>query len=136
MNENNRKNTMDNSNLNLPSNLLTATERLATVMTSAEPFAAYLQAKARLDNDPQARDLLECVSSAQSDLRLRQVNGNITQADLDHLRTLQLQVQSNRLIMDYAETQQAAIAYLPQVNQEISQLIGVDFASLTGPASC
>lgn len=127
---------MDNSNLNLPSNLLTATERLATVITSAEPIAAYLQAKARLDNDPQARDLLECVSSAQSDLRLRQVNGNITQADLDHLRTLQLQVQSNRLIMDYAETQQAAIAYLPQVNQEISQLIGVDFASLTGPASC
>ena len=127
---------MDNSNLNLPSNLLTATERLATVITSAEPIAAYLQAKARLDTDPQARDLLECLSSAQSDLRMRQVNGNITQADLDHLRTLQLQVQSNRLIMDYAETQQAAIAYLPQVNQEISQLIGVDFASLAGPASC
>ena len=127
---------MNDSNLNLPSNLLTATERLATVITSAEPIAAYLQAKVRLDNDPQARDLLECVSSAQSDLRMRQVNGNITQADLDHLRTLQLQVQSNRLIMDYAETQQAAIAYLPQVNQEISQLIGVDFASLAGPASC
>ena len=127
---------MDNSNLNLPSNLLTATERLATVITSAEPIAAYLQAKARLDNDPQARDLLECLSSAQSDLRMRQVNGNISQADLDHLRTLQLQVQSNRLIMDYAETQQVAIAYLPQVNQEISQLIGVDFASLAGPASC
>lgn len=127
---------MDNSSLNLPSNLLTATERLATVITSAEPIAAYLQAKARLDIDPQARDLLECVSSAQSDLRMRQVNGNISQADLDHLRTLQLQVQSNRVIMDYAETQQAAIAYLPQVNQEISQLIGVDFASLAGPASC
>jgi cell fate (sporulation/competence/biofilm development) regulator YlbF (YheA/YmcA/DUF963 family) len=127
---------MDNSNLNLPSNLLTATERLATVITSAEPIAAYLQAKARLDTDPQARDLLECLSSAQSDLRMRQVNGNITQADLDHLRTLQLQVQSNHVIMDYTETQQAAIAYLPQVNQEISQLIGVDFASLVGPASC
>ena len=127
---------MNDSNLNLPSNLLTATERLATVITSAEPIAAYLQAKARLDNDPQARDLLECVSSAQSDLRMRQANGNITRADLDHLRSLQRQVQSNRLIMDYAETQQAAIAYLPQVNQEISQLIGVDFASLAGPASC
>ena len=39
---------MNDSNLNLPSNLLTATERLATVITSAEPIAAYLQAKARL----------------------------------------------------------------------------------------
>lgn len=127
---------MDNSNLNLPSTLLAATERLATVITSAEPIAAYLQAKDRLDTDPQARGLLECLSSAQSDLRMRQVNGNITQADLDHLRTLQLQVQSNHVIIDYTETQQAAIAYLPQVNQEISQLIGVDFASLVGPASC
>jgi cell fate (sporulation/competence/biofilm development) regulator YlbF (YheA/YmcA/DUF963 family) len=127
---------MDNSNLNLPSTLLTATERLAAAMTSAEPIAEYRQAKARLDNDPQARDLLECVSSAQSDLRMRQVNGNISQADLDHLRTLQRQAQSNRVIMYYAESQQAAIAYLPQVNQEISQLIGVDFASLAGPASC
>lgn len=41
-----------------------------------------------------------------------------------------------RFIMDFAETQQLASAYLPEVNQEISQLLGVDFASLVRPAGC
>jgi hypothetical protein len=38
--------------------------------------------------------------------------------------------------MDYALAQQEALAYLPQVNQTISELLGVDFAALAGPASC
>ena len=127
---------MDTSNPILPPALLEATETLALTLLSAEPVIAYHRAKAHLDSDSQARDLLERFSAAQRDLRQRQGNGVVTQADMDRLRTLQRAVQSNRVIMDYAETQQAAIAYLPVVNQEISQLIGVDFASLAGPASC
>lgn len=127
---------MDNSNAILLPDLMEATETLAVTLLSAEPVMAYHRAKACLDTDAQARDLLERFSTAQNDLRLRQANGGVTQADMDRLRALQRAVQSNRVIMDYAETQQAAIAYLPVINQEISQLIGVDFASLAGPASC
>lgn len=127
---------MDISNSILPPELAEATEALAETLLSAEPIMLYHRAKARLDSDREARELLERFSEAQRDLRLRQANGGITQADMDRLRTLQRAVQSNRVIMDYAETQQAAISYLPTVNQEISQLIGVDFASLAGPASC
>lgn len=127
---------MDTSNSILPPALLEATESLALTLLASEPIVAYHRAKAHLDSDPEARELLERFSTAQRDLRQRQGKGGVTQADMDRLRTLQHAVQSNRVIMDYAETQQAAIAYLPDVNQEISQLIGVDFASLAGPASC
>lgn len=127
---------MDTSNLILPPALLEATENLALTLLASEPVVAYHGAKAHLESDAEARDLLERFSTAQRDLRQRQGNGGVTQADMDRIRTLQNAVQSNRVIMDYAETQQAAIAYLPEVNQEISQLIGVDFASLAGPASC
>lgn len=127
---------METSNTILPPDLLEATETLALTLLSAEPIMVYHQAKARLDSDSEARDLLERFSKAQRDLRQRQGNGGVTEADMSRVRTLQRAVQANRVIMDYAETQQAAIAYLPDVNQEISQLIGVDFASLAGPASC
>lgn len=131
-----RINKMDTKVVTLPENISTATEQLAAAILHAEPIAAYQQAKARLDADPEAHELLERFARAQMDLRQRQAQNVITQADIDQLRALQRQVQSNQRIMDYAETQQRAIAYLPSVNQEISQLLGVDFASLAGPASC
>ena len=130
------KNLMDTNVVTLPENISIAVEQLAAVILRAEPISAYQQAKASLDNDPEARGLLERFSKAQSDLRQRQAKNAVTQTDVDQLRAIQRQVQSNRIIMDYAKTQQAAVAYLPAVNQEISMLLGVDFASLAGPGSC
>ncbi len=127
---------MSDSTVMLPPDLLAATETLAEQLLNAEPIVLYHQAQARMEADPQARALLERLTAAQSELRVRQARGMVTQDDIGHLRALQREVQSNSVIMDYAAAQQAAIAYLPEVNQEISQLLGVDFASLAGPASC
>lgn len=124
------------TNNSLPDEILTATEQLAAAIMRAEPIAAYREAKASLDADPEARELLQHLAKAQADLRVRQSQNAVTQADVDQLRALQRQVQSNRRIIDYAETQQIAISYLPAVNQEISLFLGVDFASLAGSASC
>lgn len=131
-----RRRKMSAMSVNLPPTVLAAAERLATAIEASEPVAAYRQAKARLDGDARANELLRELSDAQADLRRRQSNGGVTQEALQQVRALQREVQSNVVIMDFAMAQQAAIAYLPQVNQEISQLLGVDFASLAGPASC
>jgi cell fate (sporulation/competence/biofilm development) regulator YlbF (YheA/YmcA/DUF963 family) len=133
---NKRKIKMENKVVTLPEVITTVTDQLAAAILRAKPIKAYQQAKERLDADPEAHELLERFARAQADLRMRQSRNAVTQADVDQLRVLQRQVQSNRRIMDYAETQQKAIAYLPAVNQEISQLLGMDFASLAGPASC
>ena len=60
----------------------------------------------------------------------------VTQADLDQLRVFQREVQSNHVIIEYARAQQDAIAYLREINQEIGELLGVDFAALAGRSSC
>ncbi len=127
---------MDTNTANLPPNILSATEQLAAAILQAKPVAAYQKAIARLNADSEAHALLERFIQAQTDLRVHQARNTVTQADIDQIRALQRQVQSNRTIMDYAEAQQKAVDYLPAVNQEISQLLGVDFASLAGPASC
>jgi len=125
-----------NTSPTLPPDVLAAIEALAENLLHAEPLVRYHQAHARLEADRRARDLLERFAAAQADLRVHQARGTVTQAAVEELRVLQNQVQANRVIMDYAATQQAAIAYLPEVNQEISELLGVDFAALAGRASC
>jgi hypothetical protein len=60
----------------------------------------------------------------------------VTQNDIEKLRALQSIAQVNRAIMDYARTHQSAVAYLRTLNQEISHLLGVDFASLAKRPGC
>jgi cell fate (sporulation/competence/biofilm development) regulator YlbF (YheA/YmcA/DUF963 family) len=127
---------VEESTIVIPRALLTAAERLAEMLTREEPIAAFRQAKAEFDADPQAQQVLEQLASAQADFRVRQRDGSVTQADLDHLRDLQRQAGANQVIMLYADAQQLANDYLLGVNLEISQLIGVDFGALARPARC
>jgi cell fate (sporulation/competence/biofilm development) regulator YlbF (YheA/YmcA/DUF963 family) len=130
------KKPMKNEAIILPPAVLAATESLVAALVGAAPIAAYRRAQERLEADPQAASLLKNFSDAQTEMRLRQSRGTVAQTTVDRLRLLQRQVRSNPIIMEYAESQQAAMAYLPEVNAEISQMLGMDFASLAGPVSC
>ncbi len=127
---------MTNTNLNQLPDLMAATQTLAENLLASEPFARYQQAHARFDADPKARGLIERLSQAQAELRRKQANGGVKPADVTELRALQSEVQSNDVIVAYATTQQGAIAYLREINQAISGLIGTDFAALSGRSSC
>lgn len=127
---------MTNTSLNQLPDLMAATQALAENLLASEPFAIYQQASARFNADPHARGLIERLSQTQADLRRRQMNRGVTQTDVDQLRALQREVQSNDVIVDYVTTQQSAVAYLREINQEISLLIGTDFAALAGRSSC
>ncbi len=121
---------------NFPPELDEATDSLIQNLLASKPFLAYQQSQARLDADPQARALLERLSALQAGLRRKQINGGITQADIADLRMLQAQVQANAAIMAYAQAQQGAMDFLREINQEISQSLGLDFASLARQNSC
>ena len=122
--------------LNFPPDLYEATDSLIQNLLASEPFLAYHQSKERLESDTQARGLLERLSALQSGLRRKQSNGGVTKAEIDELRAFQLQVQANATIMAYAQSQQEAVNYLREINQEISQLLGIDFASLARQSTC
>jgi len=113
-----------------------AAEALISNLLASEAFVRYQQAHAQLNEDRQARALLEQLSQAQADLRKKQANSGVTQAEIDTLRTLQEQVQHNKVIMTYAQTQQEAVNFLREINNEISQLLGINFASFAKHASC
>jgi cell fate (sporulation/competence/biofilm development) regulator YlbF (YheA/YmcA/DUF963 family) len=127
---------MNSINPAIPSELLAATQALAENLLASEPFVNYDRAHVQLKADSQANQLLTHLSNLQAELRQRQAQGQVTQEHINQLRTVQSNVQANHVIMDYMGTQQLAVAYLREINQEISQLLGADFAALAKRSSC
>lgn len=117
----------------LSDDFLVATEVLAENLAYSEPIVAYQNACDHLDADHIARALLQDLANTQSEIRSRQAQGLVSQVDVDRLRALQNEVLSNQIISQYALAQQVAIAYLKEINHEISQLLGIDFAALSRP---
>ena len=113
-----------------------AAQALGDALKNTPPLRSYADAAAKMAADAQATALLDELERVQADFRVRQSNGGITQADIARLRQLQNDVQTNPTIAAFIEAQQVATAFFPEVNQEISQLLGIDFASLAAPASC
>ena len=111
--------------------MLEATSNLAENLAQSEPFLRFKAAAGRLEADPQAMQLLADLSKIQQKIRKRQYSGAVSEKDLAQLRSLQSAVSTNETIQDYQLTQELAVAFLREVNQEISNLVGIDFASLT-----
>jgi len=119
-----------------PAELLNVTIALANNLAASEPFILYQQALSRFDSDSAAQTLLENISRTQAAMRKRQTRNEVNKTDIDQLRALQSEAQANPVIMEYSQAQQNAVGYLKEINKEISQLIGVDFASLARRSSC
>ncbi len=128
---------MDNATtITLTSHLQEATENLAQNLLHAEPVVAFRQAKDRLDADSKANGLLAELTAAQVELRALQAENKVTQADVERVRSLQRAAQADTTIMAFAQAQKAAMDYLTEINQEISRMLGFDFAALASPGCC
>jgi cell fate (sporulation/competence/biofilm development) regulator YlbF (YheA/YmcA/DUF963 family) len=113
-----------------------ATQSLIDNLLASAPFLAYKQARIGFHEDPEARTLLERLTRSQARLRQKQDSGGVTQAEIDALRNLQERVQRDSIIMTYGQSQQEAVNFLREINNEISQLLGINFASLANHATC
>ena len=95
---------------------------------------AYREATSRMDADADTTNLIDHVQRLQAELRVKQANAPVTRDDIARLRHLQQAVQTQPAFIALMTAQQAAQACLPLINQEISQMLGIDFAALAAPA--
>ena len=117
-------------------NMQEATDVFISNLLASEAFVRYHQSQRHLNQDSQAQTLLNQLSQAQADLRKKQSESSLTREEVDSLRALQTQAQQNDVIKGYAEAQQAAVNFMREVNGEISQLLGIDFAGFTKRSGC
>ena len=125
-----------NNTMTLPPELHQATQNLIENLLASEIFLTYQQSQVTMNSDSQAHGLLERLSTLQTGLRRKESSNSVTQFDVEELRAVQTQVQANPSIMAYAQSQQDAVNFLREINQEISQLLGVDFATLAKQSTC
>lgn len=118
----------------LPAAVQAAADSLGQSLEQVEPVVGYHQAEARLIADEPASALLQQLMDMQADLRLKQ--GDVTEAEIDRFRRLRREVDVNPTITAYVESQDAATAYLREVNQDLSQLLGFDFSALAKRSGC
>src|SRR5512136_1053029 len=100
-----------------------AAERLGQALRASVPVRAHFDANAALEADAEATGLLDAIAQCQAELRVKQNDGRLTEADLDAFRALQSRVQAQPTIAAYLQTNQSLRALLSQVNQDISQLL-------------
>ena len=115
--------------------ILNAASDLAENLSQSADILGFRRAENALYSDLQAMQMLKDLSKMQQKVRDQQYTGSLVQADLAALRSLQVSVAENQVIQTYLASQEAAKTFLREVNQEISQFIGIDFASLTRRSS-
>ncbi len=113
-----------------------ATQSLIDNLLASELFMHYQEARKLINEDSEARPLMERLSNSQATVRQQQTSGSVGQAEVDSLRLIQQRVLRNPVILDYAQSQQEAVDFLREINAEISQLLGIDFASFAKHATC
>ncbi len=120
----------------LSSRLQEATQSLIDHLLASEAFVRYQKAHARFKADQEACGLMDQLSKLQARLRQKQAAGEVNQAEIDSLRLLQQRVQRNSVIMAYAQSQEEAVNFLREINGEISQYLGMNFASFANHSTC
>lgn len=109
---------------------LTMVSQLNDELVSISVIKDYKNAQTELNADKKAMELIRNLSAARKKLNEQQYAGTFTQASLEEYSKIQKEVEENKTINRYSQTQQAAVQFLKNVNFEISQLIGLDFSSL------
>lgn len=113
-----------------------ATQSLIDNLLASEAFVRYQNAHAQFNVDQEAHGLMDQLAKAQARLRQKQSSGGVGQAEIDSLSLLQQRVQRNPVIMAYAQSQEEAVNFLREINGEISQLLGINFATFANHATC
>jgi len=105
-------------------------------LVSSEQYVRYQQAEQAVKGDAVALDLLNNLSQVQARIRKTQSKGMVTPEDLQTLGNLQMQVQTNSIIIEYTTCKQELTLFLQEINAEISQLLGINFALIARRSSC
>lgn len=122
--------------IGLSPQLQEATKWLVEHLLASEAFTQYQNARHDMDSDQDAHALMDQLGKSQARVRQMQAKGEVNQAEIDSLRLLQQRVLRDPVILDYLGSQQEAVNLLRDVNREISELLGINFASFANHAAC
>jgi cell fate (sporulation/competence/biofilm development) regulator YlbF (YheA/YmcA/DUF963 family) len=100
----------------------------AKILVSSREFQRFFSAQEELKKDKVAQPLLERFRSKQREFQEARMKGRGFSGDaVDEIQGLQHKLESNSIIIEWAQTQQDAISLIQDTNQVISEAAGFDF---------
>jgi len=117
--------------MNLSDELKQAARAFGESLHQHATVQAYLQAQARLEADPEARDLEERFSAMFQSLSSRQrAEESLSPAEVDEFYTLRSQAQANRLISERDMALNLVKGYFIEVGSDLNRAAGINFVTL------
>ena len=114
-----------------------ATHQLADALRASEPVIALREAESTLHAQPTSIALLDQTQRIQRRLQAAQTRGDTPPPGvLEQLQQAHEAATADATIMAFAQAQQEAQAQMAELNDDLSEALGLDFASLTGRSGC
>lgn len=106
-------------------------------LADCEECRAVEEAQQALRKDREARELLSSYQLTQSSIqRARMWGGRVPKDELDKLRGLETKIISNQIIKNLLDAQKRLQEMLGNLDTEVSNLLGIDFASNSSVGGC
>lgn len=107
----------------------------AKVLASSQESQEFYSVQEKLKQNEEAQSLLEKFQDKQREVWEAQMGGRVLSEEaIGEIKKLQLKLQANPTIMEWARAQQDVIGLIQDTNQVISDAVGFDFgqSSLSG----
>ena len=108
----------------------------AEALMATEEFSAYDAAQKAFQQDDSVRDLLTRLNTLSHELGQKQQQDELTDEDIELYRSLKTQFTENPTVAHLQEQENKVTETFRECNHEISQELGLDFASNAAPSSC
>ncbi|MEX2608402.1 MAG: YlbF family regulator [Gemmatimonadota bacterium] len=120
------------NDIEIPTAVAEALTVLSANIVASAAFLRHEDALEAIRSDPEAMELLTGLEQAQE----RVQGGRFEAEDLRTLENIQQRVRAHPALMEYFRTQQDAVAFLREINREVTTLLSLDFAQMAGTATC
>lgn len=116
--------------------VMDAAREFGKALADCEECRAVEEAQQALQKDREARRLLSDYQSGQRSIQMARMWGRIAKNELKELKNLEAKVKSNQTIKNLMDAQKRLQEMLVSLNAEISNILGIDFASNSSAGCC
>lgn len=117
--------------------VMEAAREFGEALADCEECRVVEEAQQALRKDKEARELLSDYQSTQRSIQMSQMWGErMAKDELNELRSLEAKINSNQFIKNLLDAQKRLQEMLGSLNAEVSNLLGIDFASNSSAGCC
>ncbi|MCC5934529.1 MAG: YlbF family regulator [Candidatus Cyclonatronum sp.] len=111
-------------------------ETFADALLASEQSAAFVNARSAFESDATAMDLMTRLNTLSFELSRKQHAGTIEQHEIEQYKGIQQEFINNPVVAELEQRERMLVELLRECNQEISGILGLDFAKDATPSSC